>query len=252
LIAIATSPSIATPYDTRVRDVIQRVAVCACAGVLLVTAGPASGVSQRRITVTVTGNGRGLWKLDSSRETGRLALEYRWHGTLSFDVAGAPLTDPRHRGLSATSAATLVASWSGNYISKKSGASVTCRYTGTRVNARVSARLAKGRAANTLELTLHPRGSGFFPDEGHRAVVRCGAGTVQSAPPHFAPSWFFRDNLQDHGRLTSGTAIVVLPGKLLPNGSAKVAFPKETGRNDSVAVGHIKWSNSGATTVRAR
>jgi hypothetical protein len=103
-------------------------------------------------------------------------------------------------------------------------------------------------------LTFHPRGAedGYFPDKGHRAFVRCSSGTVQSAPPHFAPSWFFRDNLQDHGRLTSDTAIIVLPSKLLPSGSAKVIFPKEIGRNDSVAVGRIKWSNNGVTAVRAR
>lgn len=248
-----TSRSIAAAYDTRVRDVIQRAAVCACAGVLLAAAGPASGVAQRMVTITASGNGRALWKLDSSRETSRLSLEYRWHGTLTFDVASAPLNDPRHRRLSAASVGTLVASWSGRYSSKKAGEGTSaCRYAGTNAKARVTAKLAKGRAANTLELTLHPRGTGFFPDKGRRAVVRCSAGTVQSAPPHFAPSWFFRDNLQDHGRLTSDSAIVVLPGRLLPNGSMKVAYPNEKGRNDSLAVGHLKWTNSGVTTVRAR
>jgi hypothetical protein len=242
------------PYDTRVRDVIHRVAMCACAAVVLAVPGPAGGVSQQTLTVTLFGSGKAFWKLDRSGETSRLAVQYSWHGTLTFDVASRPLTDPRHRRLSATSTGTLVASWSGRYTSKKAGHIATCRYTGKRARARVSARLAKGRAANTLELTLHPRGAedGFFPDKGHRAVVRCSSGTVQSAPPHFAPSWFFRDNLQDHGRLTSDTAIVVLPTRLLPSGSAKVIFPKEIGRNDSVAVGRIKWSNHGVTAVRAR
>ena len=242
------------PYDTRVRDGIQRAAICACAAVLLVAAPPASGVSQRTITITLSGSGTALWKLDSTRETSRLALDYRWRGTLTFDVPAGPLTDPRHRHLSVASAATLVARWSGHYTSKKADGSSSCTYKGTNVKARVSAKLAKGRTANTLELTLHPRGTpdGFFSDKGHGAVVHCSAGVVQTAPPHFAPSWFFRDNLQDHGRLASDTAIVILPSRLLPNGSARVAFPKEKGRNDSVALGHLKWSNSGATTVRAR
>jgi hypothetical protein len=253
LTAIVTS-LVCRPYDTRVRDVIQRAAMCACAAVLLAAAPPASGVSQRTITITLSGTGKALWKLDSTRETGRLALDYRWRGTLTFAVPTGPLTDPRHRRLTVASVATLVANWSGQYTSKKSDRASSCTYKGTNVKARVSAKLAKGRTANTLELTFHPRGTldGFFSDKGHGAIVRCGAGVVQTAPPHFAPSWFFRDNLQDHGRLTSDTAIVVLAGKLLPNGSARVAFPTERGRNDSVALGHLKWSNSGTTVVRAR
>jgi hypothetical protein len=242
------------PYDTPVRDVIQRAAVCACAAVVLAAAPAASGISQRTVTITLAGSGKALWKLDSSREKSRLALGYRWHGTLTFDVAAGPLNDPKHRRLSAASGGTLVASWSGRYTSKRADGSASCRYTGANVKARVGARLAKGRAADTLELTLHPRGAegGFFSDKGRGAVVRCSLGTIQTAPPHFAPSWFFRDNLQDHGRLSSDTAIVVLPGGLLPNGSTRVAFPRETGRNDSVALGHIRWSNNGATVVRAR
>jgi hypothetical protein len=252
LTAIVTS-FVNRPYDTRVRDVIQRAAICACAAAVLVAAPAASGVSLRTITITLSGNGNALWKLDSSRDTSRLALEYHWHGTLTFDVPPGPLNDTQHRRLTVASAATFAATWSGHYTSKKADGHSTCRYAGTRVKARLSAKLAKGRAGNTLELTLHPRaGHGFFSDKGHRAVVRCSAGVFQRAPAHFAPSWFFRDNLQDHGRLTSDTAVIVLPSKLLPNGSAKVAFPKETGRNDSVALGHIKWSNNGQTAVSAR
>src|SRR2546430_2226055 len=63
---------VARAYDTPVRDVIQRVAVCACAAVVLVIAAPASGVSQRTISVTLSGGGTALWKLESSRETDRL------------------------------------------------------------------------------------------------------------------------------------------------------------------------------------
>jgi hypothetical protein len=118
----------------------------------------------------------------------------------------------------------------------------------------VTAKLAKGRAGNTLELILHPRGArhGFFSDKGHGATVSCSSTSGANGPSHFAPSWFFRDNLQDHGRLSSDTAIIVLPGSLLPSGAATVAFPKERGRNNSIALGRLAWSNRGETAARSR
>jgi hypothetical protein len=222
-----------------VRDVIQRAIVCALASVLLVAPAGASGASQSTVTITLHGSGTAFWKLDGSRETGRLTLSYRWHGALRFAAV--------------SSGATLVGSWTGSYRSKKGNAVTTCSYKGTNVKSRVTAKLAKGRTKNTLELTLHPRAgaSGFFSDKGHGAVVRCSSGYAQSAPSHFAPSWFFRDDLQDHGRLSSDTAIIVLPATLLPRGSVTVAFPNERGRNDSVALGHIAWNNRAQTAVRA-
>jgi hypothetical protein len=237
-----------------VRDVALRAIACAFASVLLLSPAGASAVSQRTVTVTLHGAGKAFWKLDGSGETGRLALEYHWHGALSFAVAAPVLKDPKHRRLSVTSAATLVASWTGSYKSRKGESVTTCTYRGTKVASRVTARLAHGRAGNTIELTLHPRvpGRGFFSDKGHHAVIRCSAGYTQSAPSHFAPSWFFRDNLQDHGRLSSDTAVVILRDALLPQGSATVAFPYEKGRNDSVALGHLAWNNKGETAVRVR
>ena len=109
--------------------------------------------------------------------------------------------------------------------------------------------LGRGRKANTLELTFHPRdGRGFFAP-GKNA---CQPGMGPSALPHFAPSSFFRDGLQDHGRLTTDSAILVLPAKLLPHGKATIAFPFERGRNDSVALGRLGWNNRGTTTVTVR
>jgi hypothetical protein len=236
-----------------VRTVIRRAVACALAYVVLSSPTTAGGISLRTVTITLHGGGKALWKLDSSGETGRLVLDYRWHGAVRFAVPMRLLTDPKHRGLSVSSAATLVASWSGNYRRKEAGAVTTCRYSGASVRSRITAKLGKGRAANTLELTWHPgtAGSGFFSDKGRGAVVRCSSGYTQSAPAHFAPSWFFRDNLQDHGRFSSDTAIIVLPNTLLPRGSATVAFPNERGRNDSEAVGHIAWSNRGQTVIRS-
>lgn len=203
------------------------------------------------MTLAVSGSGKAFWKLASKTDTGRLSLTYRWHGTIGFDIARALLRDASHRGLTVTDKATLSASWSGTYRGRRGGVLTTCTYGGSKVRAAVVARLATGRAKGTLELTFHPRGSGFFRDRGGRAKVRCGK-TEQSAPLHFTPSWFFRDNLQDHGRLTSESAVLVLPATLLPLGSATISFPLERGSNDSVALGHLGWNNRGATSVEAQ
>jgi hypothetical protein len=237
-----------------VRLVTHGALLCALASVLLLSPAEAPAQTHRAVTITLYGSGKAFWKLNSGRETGRVSLRYRWHGALTFHVASSVLRDPKHRTLRASSATTLVASWTGTYRNKKGDALTTCRYSGAKVKSRVTATLARGRADNTVELRFHPRGDrrGFFSDRGRGAVVRCSVGYTQSAPSHFAPSWFFRDNLQDHGRMSSDKALIVLPSTLLPRGSATVAFPNEEGRNDSVALGHLAWSNRAETTARAR
>jgi hypothetical protein len=245
-------------YDTPVLALRSRfvlLVLCACIAVFLAAAAePASGVSKRTVTITLFGSGKALWKLDSSREHRRLALDYGWRGTLRFAVAVPVLNDPLHRGLSVRSTATLVAAWTGNSSSTTLNETSSCKYRGVKVRAPIIAKLAKGRAGNTLEVILHARSAhrGFFSDSGRGATVRCNSAYGANGPSHFAPSWFFRDNLQDHGRLSSDTAIIVLPSTLLPNGSATVAFPKETGRNNSVALGRIAWNNRAETAVRTR
>jgi hypothetical protein len=238
----------------RVRLVTHGALLCALASVLLVSPAEGSAQAHRTVTITLYGSGKAFWKLNGSRETGRVSLRYRWHGALTFHVAPSALRDLKHRTLTASSATTLIASWTGTYKNKKGDALTTCRYSGAKVKSLVTATLNRGRADNTIELRFHPRGDrrGFFTDRGRGAVVRCSAGYTQSAPSHFAPSWFFRDNLQDHGRLSSDNAVIVLPSTLLPRRSATVAFPNEKGRNDSVALGHLAWSNLAETAVRAR
>jgi hypothetical protein len=254
LTAIVTSASYPAPYDTSVRVVVRRGALTAFASALVVFAAPASGVSLRPVTITLYGSGKAFWTLNSRRETSRLLLRYRWRGTLEFAVAAPMLADARHRRLSASTRGTLTASWTGRYRTRKGDAVSTCTYRGTDAAARVSAKLAAGRRRGSVELRLHPLGIAqrFFPDQSRRAVVSCSPGLVQTKPAHFAPSWFFRDSLQDHGRLSSDTAIIVLPGTVLPRGSATVAFPHERGRNDSPALGHLAWDNRAQTAVQAR
>ena len=237
----------------RVRLVTHGALLCALASVLLVSPAEGSAQARRTVTITLYGSGKAFWKLNDSKETGRVSLRYRWHGALTFQVAPSALRDPKHRMLAATSTTTLIASWTGTYRNKKGDALTTCRYSGAKVKSRVTATLNRGRADNTVELRFHPRGDrrGFFTDRGRGAVVRCSAGYTQSAPSHFAPSWFFRDNLQDRGRMSSDNAVIVLPSTLLPRGSATVAFPNEKGHNDSPALGHLAWSNRAETAVRA-
>ena len=211
--------------------------------VVLVGVAPAAAVSQRRVTISVSGSGKAFWKLDGKRETAHLALRYRWLGTIAFDV-------PTSGRLSASRAATLTAGWSGTYTDKVGGVLMTCTYGGAHIRSAVTAKLARGRKASTLELTFHPRGGrGFFA----AGMSHCDGGrSGPVAPPHFAPSSFFRDALQDHGRLTSDTAIVVLPAALLRGGKATITFPFEQGRNDSPALGHLGWNNRGTATVSVR
>lgn len=210
--------------------------------VVLACVTSASAASQRRVTIDLSGRGKAFWKLDGKSETAFLALRYRWYGTIAFD---APSRGP----MSVTRSATLTAGWSGTYRDNVSGVESTCTYGGAHVHAAVTATLASGRRTNTLELILHPRtGGGFFAAAGHQ----CAEGTGPVAPPHFSPASFFRDNVEDHGRLTSDTAILFLPAKLLPHGKATLAFPFERGKNDSVAVGDLGWDNRGTATVRVR
>ena len=210
--------------------------------VVLASALPASAASRHRVTLAVSGSGTAFWKLDGNKETAHLALRYRWFGTIALDL-------PTSGRLSATRPATLTAGWSGTYTDKVGGVLLTCTYGGAHVRSAVTAKLARGRKANTLELTFRPRGSrGFFA----AGRGECEGGTGPSVPPHFAPSSFFRDGTQDHGRLTSDIAILALPATLLPDGKATVVFPFEQGRNDSPALGHLGWNNRGTTTVAVR
>jgi hypothetical protein len=230
------------------RRSVQRAGVCA--SLLLLAATPGAAATSRHKLLAVSGTGKAFWKLDAKADTGRLALTYRWHGSVGFDIPRAVLRDPKHRGLTVSRTAVLFASWSGTYTGKRGGVTTMCTYSGTSVKARVVARLATGRARGTLELTFRPRtGTGFFSDRGGRAKVRCTGGAEQSAPLHFAPSWFFRDSVQDHARLSSQQAMLVLPATVLPRGSARIAFPFERGSNDSVALGHLGWNNRGTTSV---
>ena len=220
----------------------MRAACWVATVVVLASVAPASAVSQRRVTFAVSGSGKAFWKLDAKSENAHLALRYRWFGTVAFDVAAGVR-------LSSAGATTLTAGWSGTYTDSAGGVTLTCTYGGAHVKSAVTAKLARGRKANTLELTFHPRGGrGFFAAGGST----CEGGIGPSAPPHFAPSSFFRDRLQDHGRLTSDTAILVLPAKVLARGKTTIAFPYERGRNDSPALGRLGWNNRGTTTVAAR
>jgi hypothetical protein len=123
--------------------------------------------------------------------------------------------------------------------------------SGVNVPRRVTATLTNGKRGS-LQLVLGARGRGFFPSRGNGATVSCSSHVGARGPTHFEPEWLFRDALQDHGRLSSDTAVIVVPSRLLPRGSLTVRFPRETGSVVQPLRPRLTWNNSGRVTLRAR
>jgi hypothetical protein len=207
------------------------------------------------VTVTLAENGKATWSTDGVADKGHLALRYRWYGRLKFSIPAGVLDEPARSKFAVTGSTTLTATWTGELNGKKlsgpySGA-YRCRYFGRRVPGRVTATLMNGRARGVLLLILHARGEGFFPAKGRGATVSCNSQVGRLGPTHFEPSWLFRDNLQDHGRLTSDTAVIAVSSALLSEGSASVTFPHEFGTVDQPLRQKLAWNNKGRLTLRA-
>jgi hypothetical protein len=196
-------------------------------------AAPADGAAARTIALSATGTAR--WTSDGSTDSAHLTLSYRWGGSLTFAASSATTT--------------LRASWTGHLTGKNSSGAYACTYKGVNVPARVTATLTKGKS---LRLVLAARGRGFFPSKGDGATVSCNSGVGARGPSHFEPEWLFRDALQDHGRLTSAAAVLVVPKSLLPRGSVALRFPSEAGFVAQPLRPRLTWSNSGRVTIRAR
>jgi len=98
--------------------------------------------------------------------------------------------------------------------------------------------LTNGTTRGTLRVVLHARSRrGFFP--ATNASAPC------SSPAHFEPAWLFRDNLEDHGRLTADTAVIAVPRTLLAHGSTTITFPHEVGTVDRPLRPKLTWNNRG-------
>src|SRR5207247_8058448 len=154
-------------------------------------------------TPTLSASGKASWSSDGGADRAQLALRYSWHGTLKFSIPAGVLKHPAGARFSVPGSATLVASWAGELRGVRLGEAYRCAYRGANVPGRVSATLANGGVRGRLRLVLHARGKGFFPANANGGTAGC-----SSTPTHFEPAWLFRDNLDDHGRLTSDTAVI--------------------------------------------
>jgi hypothetical protein len=208
------------------------------------TAAPAVGAAARTIVVTLGATGAARWSSDGVADTARLTLSYRWNGRFTFSV-------PARGKFTARAATTLRAGWSGRSSGTGTSGSYRCTYRGADVPGRVTATLSNG-TRGSLQLVLGARDSGFFSSQGNTATVSCTSRVGARGPTHFEPEWLFRDSLQDHGRFSSDTAVLVVPSRLLPHGSVTVGFPREAGTVAQPLRPRLTWRNSGRVTLSAR
>ena len=217
-------------------------------------------VARKTVTIRLSGSGVGSWSVDSPSDKGTSALRYSWSGTLKFKVPTRVFKNPKAK-LNAPSRATLVGSWNGvlegQKLSGYAAGPYRCEYHASGARAQVSAKLTNGTKKGTFNLFLTPRDQEeFFSATGANATASCTTAYGASGPPHFGPNWLFRDTtsvrIGNRYYLTSNTAVITLPAKLLPKGTAKLAFPREIGGRNSPFVGKITWHNVGKLTLRAR
>jgi hypothetical protein len=220
----------------------------ACFSLVSGEAAPASGAASRTVTITLTDSGKARWSTDGDAEKGTLALNYSWRGTLRFKVPA------KARFLSTTSG-TLRAAWTGDASGTKLSTPLSgpyhCQYAGKDVPSQVTATLTNGQARGTVEVTLHAKGEeGFFPSKGSGATVNCSSGYGADGPVHFEPQWLFRDTTSDHGRMTSDTAVIVLPARALNRGSVTLTWPREIGKVSSPFRAKLAWNNVGKLVAK--
>jgi hypothetical protein len=216
----------------------------------------------RLVTVRLAGSGVGTWSIDSTNDRGQSALKYSWSGALKFKVPTRALKNPAAaKTLNVPARGTLVGSWNGVLDGQKmnvfDAGPYRCEYHGQGARVPVNANLTKGAKRGTFDIVLRPRGQlEFFAAKSDHSTVNCTTKYGENGPPHFGPNWLFRDttSIRNGNRyyLTSNTAIISVPSKLLPKGTANVAFPREVGSRNSPFTGKIAWKNLGKLVVRAR
>lgn len=187
-------------------------------------------------------------------------MKYSWSGTLKFKIPTQALKKPGKTKLNVPSRTTLVGSWDGVLEGEKltgyAAGPYRCEYHGKRVKAEVTAVLMNGVKHGTFDLFLHPKAQEqFFNPTGVGASANCTTMYGAEGPPHFGPNWLFRDttSIRNGNRywMTSNTAIITVPTKVLPRGSVRVTFPREVGGRNSPFVGKLDWKNLGKLVVRA-
>ena len=192
-------------------------------------------VSQRRVTSrssaaarrsgssTADGHGTALAHLPLARHVG-------------FDVARALLRDASHRGSTVTRRATLSRAGAAPTAAGGAACSTTCTYSGSKVRAAVIARLATGRAKDTLELTFHPRAAAAA-SSATAAVARSSAAAAGQSRAHRSTSRRPGSSATTC-RITGGSRRTA-PSSSLPRDAAAARLgddrvPARGGRNDSV------------------
>ena len=213
-----------------------------------------------KIALSATGTAR--WSTSGDEEQGSLALDYSWNGAFAFKVPVAQLNDPKHAHLFVRVKGKLVGTWVGDYTGTRYSPPDTgkyhCSYSGKSVSTPVGVVLRAGPTSRRLEVVLLSlagralNSPGFFPNKGGGANVSCSNTVGAQGPTHFAPSWLFRDTIQDNGAFSSAQATIVLPATLIPQGTAKVAFPHEVGSVSSALRAKLNWNNTGRVTAVAR
>jgi hypothetical protein len=223
-------------------------------------AAPASTEASRVVTISFSDAGQGRWSTVGDYDTGSMAMNYNWRGTAKFRVPVAALQNPSKAKFSVRGTGTIVASWVGDYVGKQTGTPQAgpyhCSYKGTNVKAGVDAQFANGLKKGTLRISLFARSTAkgvyFLPSSGGGATQQCATSVGADGPAHFAPGALFRDSYNIGGQLTTQTAFIDVPAKLLPRSSLKIVFPRETGSVDSPDRPALKWHNTGTLTVKAR
>jgi hypothetical protein len=238
------------------RRALLAAGLLASLAVAVPAATPAPERAMRAVTFTLNGAGTATWSIDWPNEKGQEAIRYTWRGTFRFNVPARVLKNPAKARFNVRSRGTLVGGWTGvlngTVLDGFAEGPYKCDYKGANVPAPVSATLSNGQIRGKLLLTLRARSGSFFPSSGNGATIDCISAYGRTAPPHFDPSWLFRDTVTHRGRLTRDTAIISIPSKVLPRGKAKIGFPYEVGARDSNFTGNTRWRNRGVVNLRVR
>jgi len=224
------------------------------------TAAPTSGAAARVVTFTFSDSGKGRFRTSGDTDVGSIAVNYSWTGKGKARIPAAALKNPSRAKFSARGTATLTGSWVGDLVGKQYD-TVTpgpyhCSYKGTKVTIKVGleVRNSTKRGKVRIILTSIPSSTdwGFFPNKGQGATVSCSNSYGAEGPPHFEPSWLFRDSYNDNLVLSYMAAVIDVPATLLPKGTIKMKWPKEVGQVNSPLRAKLDWSNIGNLVIKAR
>lgn len=232
------------------------VALLGCLAVGVSAATSAPEAAARKVRLTLNGSGLGTWTIGGANENGQEAMRYSWRGTFTFTIPAKVLANPARAKFKVAARGTLRASWTGvlagTVLDGFAEGPYRCEYKGANVPAPVGATLSNGKVRGRLLLTLKARTGSFFPARSNGSTINCISPYGQTAPPHFDPSWLFRDTVNDRGRLTRDTAFIGFSSKVLPRRTVKTSFPLEVGARDSNYTGNTRWRNRGVVTIKAR